>query len=79
MGLIKVDIEGAEQSFLSGAKNTIIEHRPVLLISIYHNYNDFYKIKPLIESWNSGYQFDFHSPVLEYAVNRETLLICEPK
>jgi hypothetical protein len=29
------------------------------VISIYHRYDDFYKIKPLIESWNLGYQFDF--------------------
>ena len=33
---IKADIEGFEQNFLVGAKNTISEHRPVLAIAVYH-------------------------------------------
>lgn len=35
VGLIKVDIEGAEQDFLAGARKTIEKHKPVLLMSIY--------------------------------------------
>lgn len=46
VGLIKADIEGAEQDFLSGAKETIIEQKPVLLISIYHTASDLFDIKP---------------------------------
>ena len=42
IGLIKVDIEGWEPKFLDGARNTIIEQRPILLISIYHNSDDFF-------------------------------------
>lgn len=59
VGLIKVDIEGFEQNFLQGALNTIKEQKPILILSIYHNYNDFYKIKPYLESLNLGYKFDF--------------------
>lgn len=57
VGLIKTDLEGFEQKFLKGALNTIKEQKPVLLISIYHNYSDFFEIKPMIESLNLGYKF----------------------
>lgn len=76
IGLIKVDIEGAEQEFLKGAKKTIEKYRPVLLMSIYHNADDFFNIKPMIENWNLGYKFRIHKPT-DYSVSREVLLICE--
>ena len=76
VGLIKVDIEGAEQDFLAGARKTIEKHKPVLLMSIYHNADDFFDIKPIIESWNLGYKFRIHKPV-DYSVSREVLLIAE--
>lgn len=75
-GLIKVDIEGAEQDFLKGARKTIEKQKPVLLMSIYHNADDFFDIKPIIESWNLGYKFRIHKPV-DYSVSREVLLIAE--
>ena len=76
VGLIKVDIEGAEQAFLRGAKETISEQKPTLLISIYHNVDDFLDIKPMIESWNLGYKFKIFKPTIG-SVSAETLLICE--
>jgi FkbM family methyltransferase len=76
VGLIKVDIEGYEQKFLSGAIHTIKKQKPIMLISIYHNYDDFYHIKPLIESWNLGYKFDFFNGVDKWC-SAEILLICE--
>lgn len=75
-GLIKVDIEGAEQDFMEGAKETIARYKPVLLMSIYHNADDFFNIKPIIESWNLGYKFRIHKPV-DYSISREVLLIAE--
>ena len=57
VGLIKTDLEGFEQPFLKGAIETIKEQKPVLIISIYHNYSDFFEIKPMIESLNLGYKF----------------------
>ena len=57
VGLIKTDLEGFEQSFLKGAIETIKEQNPVLIISIYHNYSDFFEIKPMIENLNLGYKF----------------------
>ena len=76
VGLIKVDIEGAEQSFLRGARRKIEKYKPVLLMSIYHNADDFFNIKPMIESWNLGYKFRIHKPI-DYSVSREVLLIAE--
>lgn len=76
IGLIKVDIEGAEQQFMKGAKKTIEKYRPVLLMSIYHNADDFFHIKPIIESWNLGYKFRIHKPV-DFSISREVLLIAE--
>lgn len=76
VGFIKVDIEGFEQEFLKGAKETIKKFRPAMLISIYHNYDDFFNIKPLIESWDLGYTFKFDKPI-DGIVCVESVLYCE--
>ncbi|SFS92467.1 methyltransferase, FkbM family [Succinivibrio dextrinosolvens] len=44
IGLIKFDIEGAEQDALKGAILTIKTQRPILAIPIYHLSSDVYKI-----------------------------------
>ncbi len=78
VGFIKVDIEGFEQEFLKGAKETIIAQKPAMLISIYHKASDFFEIKPMIESWKLGYTFKVvqpsaatHTPLID------TVLLCE--
>ncbi len=76
VGLIKVDIEGAEQDFLKGALNTIKTQKPTLLLSIYHSMDDYLSIKPFIESLNLGYRFRVYHPD-DGKVMFETLLICE--
>lgn len=75
VGLIKVDIEGFEQKFLKGAENTIKKQKPALLISIYHNIDDFFHIKSIIESWNLGYTFRIAKPTESCIL--ETLLVAE--
>lgn len=77
IGLIKVDIEGGEPYFLKGAQNTIRKQRPYMLISIYHNWSDFVNIKPIIESWNLGYNFQVVKAI-DKSIVLETLLLCEP-
>jgi FkbM family methyltransferase len=57
VSLIKMDIEGFEKKAIIGASRTIKEQRPVLVISIYHRPQDFFEIKPLIESWDLDYKF----------------------
>ncbi len=75
IGLIKTDIEGFEPKLLEGAIQTIKKDKPILLISIYHNYHDFYKIKPWIEKLNLGYKFSIFKGLATYPT--EICLIAE--
>lgn len=75
IGFIKVDTEGFEQPFLVGAKQTICTQKPALLISIYHSGDDYFNIKPLIESWNLGYQMRIYKGT-DFSLSVETALYC---
>lgn len=57
VGLIKMDIEGAEMGALKGAEDTIKRDRPLLIISIYHSFDDYTSIKPYLENLDLGYRF----------------------
>lgn len=54
---IKMDIEGSEYLALKGAKYHIQNEHPKLLISVYHNHEDIWKIPKLIEEITPGYEF----------------------
>lgn len=54
---IKMDIEGSEEKALIGATNHIKNEQPKLLLSVYHNHEDIWKIPKMIEEIQSGYQF----------------------
>ncbi len=75
VSLIKTDVEGAEQPLLRGAERTIKRDKPVLLISIYHNTEDFFEIKEMIKSWNLGYTFKIAKN--ESRILIDTMLVCE--
>lgn len=77
VGLIKVDIEGAERKFLHGAKKTICEQKPVLLLSIYHTAADFFELKSMVEELKVGYSFKIFQPLTRSSFLLETALICE--
>ena len=55
--LIKMDIEGYEKKALEGAKNHIKNDKPKLLISVYHNHEDLWKIPKIIREYNKDYKF----------------------
>lgn len=76
VGLIKTDLEGMEQDFLMGAKETITTQKPALLLSMYHNDRDFFGLKPLLESWDVGYHFKVFKG-LDYGICLETMLVAE--
>lgn len=59
--LIKMDIEGAEQAALSGCRRHIEEEKPKLLISVYHNNEDIWKIPRMVEEMNPEYRFYLRS------------------
>ncbi len=76
VGLIKTDLEGAEQAFLRGAIRTIRRCRPTLLLSIYHTVDDFLDIKTMLEDLELGYRFRICKP-LDGSIMLETMLIAE--
>ena len=78
VSLIKMDIEGSEEKALYGAINHIKNDTPKLLISVYHNHDDLWKIPKLINTINDNYKY-----YLRYFGNRyyptEIVLIAIPK
>lgn len=77
VGLITVDIEGAEQDLLNGAIETITKQKPLLFISIYHNVHDFFEIKPWIEDLDLGYKFKIVKEQ-PWTFIADTVLQCRP-
>ena len=57
VGLIKLDVEGAEPEIIQGALTTIKEQKPLLVIAWYHTPEEFYELKSYLESLNLGYKF----------------------
>jgi FkbM family methyltransferase len=57
VGLIKIDVEGTELDVLKGAKKSIKEFKPILLIGIYHNPEEFFGTKTYIENLIPDYKF----------------------
>ena len=55
--LIKMDIEGSEQKAIKGAINHIKNDSPILLLSVYHSFEDLYKIPKMIYEMNPKYNF----------------------
>ena len=54
---IKMDIEGSEYKALQGAQNHIKNETPKLAISIYHGYDDLWRLPLFIEKINPNYDF----------------------
>lgn len=52
---IKLDIEGAEQDAIIGAKETISKYKPILAICVYHKAEDWYKIPQLVLEIEKSY------------------------
>ena len=59
--LLKMDIEGAEQEALIGCKRHIQEESPKLLISVYHNNEDIWKIPRMVDEMKPDYHFYLRS------------------
>ena len=77
-GVIKTDLEGFEMHFLRGALDTIKKYRPIMVLSIYHSADDFFGIKPFIESLNLGYKFKLFKAD-DGMILGGTCLICIPE
>lgn len=53
---IKMDVEGAETDAIIGAKNTIKQHKPKMLISAYHRTDDLIKIPQTVLELRNDYK-----------------------
>lgn len=56
VSIIKMDIEGAEQKALAGAKKIISAQHPKLAISIYHSLEDFIYLPYIMQELDSKYR-----------------------
>ncbi len=56
ISFLKLDVEGAEEEALIGAKNHLKNNSPKLAVAVYHQSQDLWKIPSLITSINSKYQ-----------------------
>ncbi|WP_029906024.1 FkbM family methyltransferase [Prevotella sp. 10(H)] len=78
VGLIKMDIEGAEYSAIQGGKETIKRDKPVLLISLYHTGKDFFEIPAVLKEWVPDYNFRFMNIEIQNPIS-EKILVAYPK
>ena len=54
---IKMDLEGAEYDALLGCQNHICQDHPKLALSVYHNFQDLWRLPKMIDEWVPGYRF----------------------
>lgn len=59
--LLKLDVEGAEESALRGAEKVIRDHRPGLALSVYHRPADLWRLPARIHRWGLGYRLFLRS------------------
>lgn len=73
--LIKMDIEGSEQSALRGSVRHILNEKPKLAICTYHGNYDIWQIPRLIDSIRGDYKFYMRYNGTDLAIPREYVLI----
>ena len=54
---IKLDVEGAELDVLKGAATTITRFKPILALSAYHKWDDFWTLMEFVKDLNPEYEF----------------------
>ena len=72
---IKIDIEGAEASMLIGSEKTIKRDRPIILLAIYHRWDDMFKLQDYLMNLDLNYSFYLRHYSLSVA---KTILYCIP-
>jgi FkbM family methyltransferase len=57
VGFIKCDTEGYGLPIVRGAEKTLKKYRPVVSLSVYHNFDEFFGIPLLLGQWLPNYEF----------------------
>jgi len=71
--LIKMDIEGHELPALRGAERTLQRFRPRLAISLYHRWEDYFRIPIHLDRLSLGYRFYLENYTIS---DGETVMYC---
>ncbi|MDR2766010.1 MAG: FkbM family methyltransferase [Holosporaceae bacterium] len=79
VGFIKMDVEGYGLPVIKGAINTIKSQRPVLSLGVYHNHDELFRIKPLLQKHLKNYVYEFHLQAFDDGDFNEMILFCYPK
>jgi FkbM family methyltransferase len=58
---VKLHLEGAELAALKGARQTLLDHRPIIATTIYHNDDGIWKTADWLMQTLSGYRFLFRN------------------
>lgn len=64
---IKLDVEGAELDVLRGAATTIARFKPILALSAYHKWDDFWTLMNFVKSVRPDYEFAMR----QFAISKE--------
>ena len=64
---IKLDVEGGELDVLRGAATTIARFKPILALSAYHKWDDFWTLMNFVKSIRSDYEFAMR----QFVISRE--------
>jgi FkbM family methyltransferase len=59
IGFVKCDTEGHGLPIIRGAENTLKKHRPVLSLAVYHNFDEFFGLLPLLKQFLPDYVFEW--------------------
>lgn len=57
IGLLKIDTEGYGLEVIKGANHIIQQHKPIISCAVYHNPQELFYIKPLLQQINPNYNF----------------------
>lgn len=77
--MLKMDIEGSEQKAIIGAINHIKKDTPNLFLSVYHSFEDMWKIPHMIDEIKPGYQFYLRTHGNNIFATEVTLIAIYPK
>ena len=53
---IKMDIEGAKCQALEGARNTILNNKPLMAICVYHKWDDLIRVISKVLKYRKDYK-----------------------